>query len=63
MSKIVITGFMGSGISSVARALAELLGCEMTDLDEAIAAAKVAQLARSLLQMVSRDFGNWNIRR
>lgn len=38
MSKIVITGFMGSGKSSVARALAVLLGSEMIDLDEAIAA-------------------------
>ena len=40
MSKIVITGFMGSGKSSVARALADLLGCEMIDLDDAIAAAE-----------------------
>ncbi|MGI8919045.1 MAG: shikimate kinase [Pyrinomonadaceae bacterium] len=40
MSKVVITGFMGSGKSSVARALAGLLGCEMTDLDEVIAAAE-----------------------
>ena len=40
MRKIVITGFMGSGKTSVARALADLLGCEMIDLDEAIAAAE-----------------------
>ena len=40
VGKVVITGFMGSGKSSVARALAELLGCEMVDLDEAISAAE-----------------------
>ena len=40
MSKIVITGFMGSGKSSVARALAELFSSGMVDLDEAIAAAE-----------------------
>lgn len=51
MSKIVITGFMGSGKSSVARALAELLGCEMTDLDEAIAAAE----GRSAGEIIAAD--------
>lgn len=36
MNKIVITGFMGSGKTSVARALAQLLRCGMIDLDDAI---------------------------
>ena len=36
MNKIIITGFMGSGKSSVARALARLLHCDMLDLDDAI---------------------------
>jgi shikimate kinase len=34
---IVITGFMGSGKTTVARALANLLGCDSLDLDESIA--------------------------
>lgn len=33
---VVITGFMGSGKTSVARALAQILNCEMVDLDLAI---------------------------
>ena len=36
MNKIVITGFMGSGKSSVARALARLLSYEAVDLDKVI---------------------------
>lgn len=34
--RIIITGFMGSGKSTVGRALARLLECEMVDLDEVI---------------------------
>lgn len=34
---IVIAGFMGSGKTTVANALANLLGCEALDLDESIA--------------------------
>ena len=34
--RIVITGFMAAGKTSVARALARLLGCEMVDLDETV---------------------------
>ena len=40
MPKIIITGFMGSGKSTVARALAQLRHCELVDLDEVIAAAE-----------------------
>ena len=40
MRKIIITGFMGSGKSTVARALAQLRHCEMVDLDDVIAAAE-----------------------
>lgn len=36
MSKIIITGFMGSGKSTVASVLAQLLNCEWIDLDEMI---------------------------
>jgi shikimate kinase len=36
MNKIVITGFMGSGKSSVARALGQLLSYEVIDLDSVI---------------------------
>ena len=48
MSKIVITGFMGSGKSSVASALADQLGCVMTDLDDAIASAQ-GRVAREII--------------
>jgi shikimate kinase len=51
MSKIIITGFMGSGKSSVARALAALLGREMVDLDEAIAAAE----GRAANEIIAED--------
>jgi shikimate kinase len=51
MSKIVITGFMGSGKSSVAKALAQLLGCEMIDLDEAIA----SEDGRSAAEIIQED--------
>jgi shikimate kinase len=51
MSKIVITGFMGSGKSSVAKALAQLLGCEMVDLDEAISAEE----GRSAGEIITED--------
>ncbi len=34
--RIIITGFMGSGKTTVARALSRLLECEMSDLDDVI---------------------------
>jgi shikimate kinase len=40
MQKIIITGFMGSGKSTVARTLAQLRHCGMVDLDDVIAAAE-----------------------
>jgi shikimate kinase len=40
MQKIIITGFMGSGKSTVARALAQLRHCKMADLDDVIALAE-----------------------
>ena len=51
MSKIVITGFMGSGKSSVAKALAQLLGYETIDLDEAIASAE----GRAAAEIIQED--------
>ena len=57
MSKIVITGFMGSGKSSVASALAGLLSSEMIDLDEAIATAE----GRSASEIIATD-GEWRFR-
>lgn len=39
VKKIIITGFMGSGKSSVAKALAELLNYRVIDLDEVIESA------------------------
>jgi shikimate kinase len=40
MTKIIITGFMGSGKTTVAQALARLRRYEMIDLDDLIAAAE-----------------------
>ncbi len=50
-ARIFITGFMGSGKSTVARALARLLNCEAIDLDEVI--AKEEQ--RSPKQIIEED--------
>ena len=48
---IVIAGFMGSGKTTVARALAGLLGCEATDLDESIARGE----QRSPKEIIEQD--------
>ena len=37
-ARVVITGFMAAGKTTVSRALAALLGCEMTDTDELVSA-------------------------
>lgn len=49
--RIIITGFMGSGKSTVASALARLLNCEMIDLDEMIA----HDTRRSPRQIIEED--------
>jgi shikimate kinase len=49
MNKIVITGFMGSGKSSVARALAQLLSYEVIDLDDFIKAEQ-GRSAREIIE-------------
>ncbi len=51
MNKIIITGFMGSGKSTVARALAQLLRYEMIDLDDVIESA----VGRSARQIIEAD--------
>jgi shikimate kinase len=48
---IVIAGFMGSGKTTVARALASELGCEAFDLDESIARAE----QRSPKEIIEQD--------
>ncbi len=48
---IVITGFMGSGKSTVASALARQLQCEMIDLDEVI----TIEAGRSPRQIIMED--------
>ena len=53
-SKIAITGFMCSGKTTVARALAQLLGCAASDLDEAI----VLSDGRSVAGIIEQDGEN-----
>ena len=48
---IVIAGFMGSGKTTVAGALASLLGCESMDLDESIARSE----QRSPKEIIEED--------
>ena len=49
MNTIVITGFMGSGKSTVAKALAQLLNCEMVDLDKEVESA-VGHPVRTIIE-------------
>lgn len=48
---IIITGFMGSGKTTVARALADILGRELLDLDQVIA----EQEGRSAKEIIEQD--------
>jgi shikimate kinase len=48
---LILTGFMGSGKSSVGRVLAERLGCPFVDLDAEI----VATAGRSINDIFARD--------
>ena len=46
---IIITGFMGSGKTTIGRGLARLLGCEMLDLDHVIA-ERDGRTAREIIE-------------
>jgi len=46
---IIITGFMGSGKTTIARALAHILGWEMLDLDHVIA-EREGRTAREIIE-------------
>jgi shikimate kinase len=48
--RIVIVGFMGSGKTTVARALARQLGCEAVDLDSFISGSKGRSPAEIIVQ-------------
>jgi shikimate kinase len=48
---IIITGFMGSGKTTVARALAEILGRQLLDLDQVIA----EQEGRTAREIIEQD--------
>jgi len=54
--KIVLTGFMGVGKSSVARHLAYLLGCEQIDLDDFIVKQERREIAQILETVGERQF-------
>ena len=54
--KIVLTGFMGVGKSSVARHLAYLLRCEQVDLDEYIEKQEKRQIAQILQAAGEQQF-------
>lgn len=51
MNNIVITGFMGSGKSSVAQALGQLLSCDAVDLDKLIETEE----GRSVREIIESD--------
>lgn len=46
---IIITGFMGSGKTTIARGLARILGCEMLDLDH-VMAEREGRTAREIIE-------------
>ena len=54
-SHIIITGFMGSGKTTVARGLARILGREMLDLDHVIA----EQEGRTAKEIIDQDGEDW----
>jgi shikimate kinase len=51
---IIITGFMGSGKTTIARGLARILGCEMLDLDHVIA-EREGRTAREIIEQDGED--------
>ncbi|HEX8637019.1 MAG TPA: shikimate kinase [Pyrinomonadaceae bacterium] len=63
--KVVLTGFMGVGKSSVARHLAFLLGCERVDLDYYIEAAQqrlIAEIIQAEGEKRFREIETENLR-
>ena len=56
-SSVILTGFMGSGKSSVGRILAESLGCPFIDLDTAI----ITEKGRSINEIFSSE-GEYSFR-
>lgn len=51
---ILITGFMGSGKTTIGRGLARILGCEMLDLDQVIA-EREGRTAREIIEQDGED--------
>ena len=54
--RIVITGFMAAGKTSVARALARLLNCEMIDLDETVSEHEKRSIRDLIAERGEEDF-------
>ena len=52
--QIIITGFMGSGKTTIARGLARILGREMLDLDQVIA-EREGRTAREIIEQDGED--------
>src|SRR5688572_7096495 len=51
---IIITGFMGSGKTTIARGLASILGCAMLDLDHVIA-EREGRTAKEIIEQDGED--------